>query len=63
MLDRTLALGHSLWLSLKNCERGVTMPEYGLILAGVSLVALIGASLLGADISAMFEGIGNTVNP
>ena len=39
-------------------DDGATMVEYGLMVALIALVAAIGATVLGADLSALFSGIG-----
>lgn len=38
-------------------DEGATMVEYGLMVVGVALIAVVGARLLGADLSALFSGI------
>ena len=35
-------------------EEGQTMAEYGLILAGIAVVAMVGVALLGPAISTLF---------
>lgn len=44
-------------------EEGATMVEYGLIVVVVALVAVVGATTLGTDLSALFTRIGGQVNP
>lgn len=42
---------------LKNEESGQGMVEYGLIIVVVALVAVIGLSALGGNLSSLFDGI------
>ena len=42
-----------------NREDGQTMAEYGLLVAFIALVALIGASLLGLSLKDFFTSIAN----
>ena len=63
MLDTLATRGRAVWFALRNREDGATMTEYGLVLAGISLIAFVGAQLLGTDISGMFQNVGNTINP
>ena len=39
-------------------ERGATMVEYGLLVGLIALVVALGATVLGQDISTMFNNIG-----
>jgi Flp pilus assembly pilin Flp len=41
------------YLKLQEYQKGQTMAEYGLILAVVAVVALVGYKLLGTDISSL----------
>jgi pilus assembly protein Flp/PilA len=43
--------------SARADDRGATMVEYGLLLAFVTLVALVGATALGVRIDAFFDTI------
>jgi len=40
-------------------ERGATMVEYGLLVGLIALVVALGATVLGQDISTMFNKIGS----
>lgn len=42
-------------------ESGATMVEYGLLLAFVALIALVGVKVLGVGLSAMFSGIAGSL--
>ena len=42
-------------------DDGATMVEYGLMVALIALVAAVGATALGVDLSALFDGIGNSL--
>jgi len=50
------------WLSIKS-ERGVTAIEYGLLASLVALAIIVGATLLGNNLNAMFNYIGLKVAP
>ncbi|HEX6328344.1 MAG TPA: Flp family type IVb pilin [Jiangellaceae bacterium] len=39
-------------------DRGATMVEYGLMVAVIAIVAMVGAGLLGADLNTFFTDIG-----
>lgn len=43
---------------LRLDDRGVTMVEYGLLVAVIALVAVIGATVFGKDLSTFFSGLG-----
>lgn len=38
-------------------EEGATATEYALLISGIALVMLVGAKLLGTEISNFFDGI------
>jgi pilus assembly protein Flp/PilA len=42
-------------------EEGQTMAEYGLLVAFIALVALIGATLLGTSLKGFFTSIANQI--
>jgi pilus assembly protein Flp/PilA len=42
-------------------EEGATMVEYGLMLALVAIVAMVGARFLGTQASTLFSTVGNTL--
>jgi pilus assembly protein Flp/PilA len=50
------------WLSIES-ERGVTAIEYGLIASLVALAIIIGVTLLGTNLNALFNYIGGKVAP
>ena len=43
---------------LRRDQTGATMVEYGLLVGVIALVVGLGATVLGQDISTMFNGIG-----
>ena len=45
-------------LRLRRDESGATMVEYGLLVGLIALVVAAGATVLGQDISTMFNSIG-----
>ena len=42
-------------------DRGATMVEYGLLVAFIALVALLGATFLGTQLKSLFSSIGNAL--
>jgi pilus assembly protein Flp/PilA len=42
-------------------EEGQTMAEYGLLIAFIALVALIGATLLGTSLKGFFTSLANQI--
>jgi pilus assembly protein Flp/PilA len=42
-------------------EEGPTMAEYGLMVAVVALVAVVGATTLGTDLSSFFTAVGTKI--
>ena len=57
-LSRTVAT----WLSIES-ESGVTAIEYGLIASLVALAIIVGITLVGVNLNAMFTFIGGKVAP
>jgi Flp pilus assembly pilin Flp len=43
-------------------EEGPTMAEYGLMVAVVALVAVVGAASLGTDLSSFFTAVGTRIS-
>jgi pilus assembly protein Flp/PilA len=43
-------------------EEGPTMAEYGLMVAVVALVAVVGATTLGTDLSSFFTAVGAKIS-
>jgi pilus assembly protein Flp/PilA len=50
------------WLSVDS-EEGVTAIEYGLIASLVALAIIVGLTLLGINLGALFSYIGGKVKP
>lgn len=50
------------WLAIDS-ERGVTAIEYGLIASLVALAIIVGITLLGVNLNALFTYIGGKVAP
>jgi pilus assembly protein Flp/PilA len=48
------------WLSIKS-ERGVTAIEYGLLASLIALAIIVGATLLGTNLNALFNFIAGKV--
>ncbi|GAB3490945.1 Flp family type IVb pilin [Flexivirga lutea] len=38
-------------------DRGATMVEYGLLVAFIAIIALVGVKILGTNINTLFSGI------
>ena len=47
--------------TLVTRQDGQTMAEYGIILFVIALVAIVGATVLGADISALFSDVASRI--
>jgi pilus assembly protein Flp/PilA len=47
--------------SMIRDEEGATMVEYGLLVAFIALVAVVGVKLLGNSLSAMFSNVASSV--
>jgi pilus assembly protein Flp/PilA len=48
-------------VSRMRSEEGATMVEYGLIVAFIAMVAVVGATALGISISGLFDGIATSL--
>ena len=42
-------------------EAGQTLVEYGLIVALISIVAIVALTLVGEEVTAVFDSVGNTL--
>jgi pilus assembly protein Flp/PilA len=47
--------------SMIRDEEGATMVEYGLLVAFIAVVALVGVKLLGTNLSTMFTAVAGSV--
>ncbi len=47
--------------SMIRDEEGATMVEYGLLVAFIALVAVVGVKVLGSSLSAMFTAVAGSV--
>ena len=43
---------------LRRDDRGVTMVEYGILVAVIALVVIVGATVFGNALSTFFNGLG-----
>lgn len=57
MLNNLMAYLTVVFTDLKEREEGQTMVEYGLLLVFIALVAVVGATLVGTNLSTMFTDI------
>jgi pilus assembly protein Flp/PilA len=47
--------------SMIRDEEGATMVEYGLLVAFIAIVALVGVKVLGTNLSTMFSAVAGSV--
>ncbi|HEX3671186.1 MAG TPA: Flp family type IVb pilin [Candidatus Cybelea sp.] len=47
--------------SMIRDEEGATMVEYGLLVAFIALVALVGVQALGTNLSGLFNGVAGSI--
>ena len=47
--------------SMAREEEGATMVEYGLLVAFIALVALVGVQALGVNLGALFTGVAGSM--
>lgn len=47
--------------TLVKRQDGQTMAEYGIILFVIALVAIVGATLLGTDLDALFKNVAGRI--
>ncbi len=49
------------YIALKECERGATAVEYGLIVALIAAVIIVAVTLLGGNIAAVFNTVAEKI--
>jgi len=47
--------------SLRHRDEGASMVEYGLLVALIAVVAIVGVALLGPKLSDLFTDVANTI--
>lgn len=47
--------------NLRDDEDGATMVEYGLLVALIAMVALVGVSTLGTNLQSLFSTVGGSI--
>ena len=47
--------------NLRDDEDGATMVEYGLLIALIAMVALVGVSTLGTNLQTLFTNVGGSI--
>ena len=62
IIDRAVVEVLSTLASLKYREDGQGMAEYGLILAGVALLAIVAVFLLGPKIGTLMNKVGSSLS-
>jgi pilus assembly protein Flp/PilA len=60
MLKHALSL-HSRLGRLLGADRGVTSVEYGLMVALIAIVIIAAVTLLGQNLSTLFQNVANTI--
>jgi len=58
---KNIMAARHVFLSLCDEQKGVTAVEYGLIAALIAAVIISGVSLLGSNISAVFNTVASTI--
>ncbi|MCT9623742.1 Flp family type IVb pilin [Pseudarthrobacter equi] len=56
-----LSLYTNLMIRLRNEEKGATAVEYGIMVALIAVVIIVAVSLLGNNLSSMFNGVAGKV--
>lgn len=56
-----LALYTNLMIRLRSDEKGATAVEYGIMVALIAVVIIVAVSLLGNNLSSMFNGVAGKV--
>lgn len=51
----------TLGAELRNREEGASMVEYGLLVALIAVVAIVGVALLGPKLRDLFTNVSNTI--
>jgi len=49
------------YIAVKECERGATAVEYGLIVALIAAVIIIAVVALGENIKVIFQGVADKI--
>jgi pilus assembly protein Flp/PilA len=44
-------------------EKGATMVEYGIMVAVIAVIVMVGATFLGQEVAALFNRVGAPLNP
>ncbi len=52
-----------LFKRFRRDEEGATMVEYGLMVALIAIVAMVGAAALGISVNTVFANIAAAINP
>lgn len=60
MISELVSVVHDLHHRLRG-ESGQTMAEYGILIAVIALIVVLAATLLGGQISSLFNSTGNNL--
>jgi Flp pilus assembly pilin Flp len=61
MIQRYVAIKNRISEFGTKRDEGATMVEYGLIVAAIALVAVVGAAAFGDELSTFFDDLGNSL--
>lgn len=50
------------WQSLRSDEAGASMVEYGLLIAFIAIVVIVGVAFFGNQLDTKFDDIGSSVS-
>jgi pilus assembly protein Flp/PilA len=54
---------HERFTDLVGNETGATAAEYGVLVALIAAVIIVGATLLGSNVNSKLNGVGTTIGP
>jgi len=58
-----LSLYTNLMIRLRNSEKGATAVEYGIMVALIAVVIIVAVSLLGNNLTGLFNNVAGKVSP
>jgi len=60
---RMLSLYTNFMIRLRNSEKGATAVEYGIMVALIAVVIIVAVSLLGNNLTGLFNNVAGKVSP